>query len=434
MLSRNQRPKIDEYDDYLFIVLHFPVFDRTVGRLNAGELDLFVGPDFLVTIPNQPLQPVEYLFERCRQKEELREQLFSKGSGYLLYRIVDDGFDYCFPMLRKIGNKLDALEDEIFEGRSEDIVRDISNVEAGDHQLPQGDPPAADGAARPRERSSSASWPRPRASELEIYFDDIGDAHERIWDMLENYKEVVEALEETNESVISHRVNDILRVLTAISVIVLPLTLIASIWGMNVGVPGEGDQRTSTSSSGHGRDPRRHARLLPPARLAVSSGASQSRRRSPSGIDAGPSVAGARAPPGAARLAPPSRHRRGVVAVTCGRSGRRRHRAARERGPSPRWARTRSLARPSPTDLVSRRAGPVDRWGSAAARGHRAAPRRASVEQRSSTPSTFRPTIVAQALLAPAAVHPTAAQLEAHAEVLERDGENRLSSSSFSLR
>jgi magnesium transporter len=60
--------------------------------------------------------------------------------------------------------------------------------------------------------------------------------------MLENYKEVVEALEETNESVISHRVNDILRVLTSISVIVLPLTLLASVWGMNVGVPGEGDQ------------------------------------------------------------------------------------------------------------------------------------------------------------------------------------------------
>jgi magnesium transporter len=78
--------------------------------------------------------------------------------------------------------------------------------------------------------------------DLEIYFDDIVDAHERIWDMLENYKEVVEALEESNESVISHRVNDILRVLTSISVIVLPLTLLASIWGMNVGVPGEGSK------------------------------------------------------------------------------------------------------------------------------------------------------------------------------------------------
>ena len=75
--------------------------------------------------------------------------------------------------------------------------------------------------------------------ELELYFDDIVDASERIWDYLDNYKEVVEALEDTNESVISHRVNDVLRVLTAFSVVVLPLTFIASLWGMNVAVPGE---------------------------------------------------------------------------------------------------------------------------------------------------------------------------------------------------
>jgi magnesium transporter len=238
VLSRNQRPKIDEYPDYLFIVLHFPVFDSAVGRLNAGELDIFVGPDYLVTIPNQPLQPVEYLFERCRQKEELREQLFTRGSGYLLYRIVDDSFDYCFPMLRKIGNKLDAVEDEIFEGRSEEVVRDISNVKQEIINFRK--------VIRPQRtvlRDLENQKQRFLAPDidLEIYFDDIGDAHERIWDMLENYKEVVEALEDTNESVISHRVNDILRVLTAFSVIILPLTLIASLWGMNVGVPGQGD-------------------------------------------------------------------------------------------------------------------------------------------------------------------------------------------------
>jgi magnesium transporter len=238
VLSRNQRPKIDEYEDYLFIVLHLPIFDPAAGRLGAGELDLFVGPGFLVTIPNQPLQPVEYLFERCRSKEELREQLFSRGSGYLLYRLVDDAFDYCFPMLRKIGNKLDALEDEIFEGRSEEVVRDISNVKQENINFRKVIRPQ-----RPVLRDLESVKQRYLAPDLdlEIYFDDIVDAHERIWDMLENYKEVAQALEETNESVLSHRVNDILRVLTAISVIVLPLTLIASVWGMNVGVPGEGD-------------------------------------------------------------------------------------------------------------------------------------------------------------------------------------------------
>jgi magnesium transporter len=239
VLSRNQRPKIDEYPDYLFIVLHLPVFDRAVGRLNVGELDMFVGPDFIVTIPNQALQPVEYLFERCRSTEEVREKVFSRGSGYLLYRIVDDAFDYCFPMLRKIGNKLDAIEDDIFEEeRSDEVVRDISKVKQEIINFRKVIRPQ-----RPVLRDLENLKGRFLAPDLdlEIYFDDIVDAHERIWDMLENYKEVVEALEETNESVLNHRVNEVLRVLTAISVIVLPLTLIASIWGMNVGVPGEGD-------------------------------------------------------------------------------------------------------------------------------------------------------------------------------------------------
>ena len=243
VLSRNQRPKIDEYPDYLFLVLHVPVFDRKAGRLGAGELDLFVGPDFVVTLPNQALPPVEYLFERCRADENLREKLFSRGSGYLMYRLVDDSSHYCFPTLRKNGNKLDALEDEIFEGRSEDLVRDISNAKQEIINFRKVIRPQ-----RPVLRDLEKVKSRYLASDLdlEIYFDDIVDAHERIWDMLENYKEVIVALEETNESILSHRVNDILRVLTAISVIVLPLTLIASIFGMNVGLPGGGDPETGS--------------------------------------------------------------------------------------------------------------------------------------------------------------------------------------------
>ena len=236
VMSRNQRPKIDEYPDYLFVVLHFPVFDKTVGRLNAGELDMFVGPDYLITIPNERLQPVEYLFERCRASVETRAELFSKGPGYLLYKIVDDCFDYCFPMLRKMGNKLERMEEDIFEGRSEEVVRDISNVKQEIINFRKIIRPQRK-ALRDLERNKQ----RYLAADLDIYFDDIIDASERIWDMLETYKEVVEALEDTNESVLSHRTNDVLRVLTTISVVILPLTLVASLWGMNVRVPGEGE-------------------------------------------------------------------------------------------------------------------------------------------------------------------------------------------------
>jgi magnesium transporter len=234
--SRNQRPKVDEYDDYLFIVLHFPRYDKTVSRLNAAEVDIFVGPDYLITLPNEPLQPISYLFDRCRSNEELRENLFSKGAGYLLYKIVDDSVDASFPMLRKIGNKLERIEEDIFEDEQAEVVRDISNVKQEIINFRK--------VVRPQ-RAAFADLERTKtryiADDLDIYFDDIVDASERIWDMLENYKEVVEALEETNESAISHRSNEIFRILTAFSVMFLPLTLIASIWGMNVHVPGEAD-------------------------------------------------------------------------------------------------------------------------------------------------------------------------------------------------
>jgi magnesium transporter len=235
ILSKRQRPKVDEYPDYLFVVLHFPVYDKTIQRLNAAELDLFLGQDYLVTLPNVELLPVTRLFGRCAQDEDLRESLFGKGSGYLLYHVLDDLFDYCFPILDKIGHKLDSIEDEMFEGRSEEIVRDISNVKQEIISYRKIIKPE-----RSTLRVLEGRTQRFLPEDLELYFDDIVDGAERLWDLLDNYKEVVEGLESTNESVISHRQNDILRVLTIISVVMLPLFVITGIFGMNVLFPGEG--------------------------------------------------------------------------------------------------------------------------------------------------------------------------------------------------
>jgi magnesium transporter len=216
VLSNRQRPKIDDYPAYLFVVLHFPFYDKSVQRLNAAELDIFLGPDYLITIPNVELRPVTYLFRRCQEDPELRADYFSKGSGYLLYQVLDDLFDYCFPILDKIAHKLDRIEDQMFEGRSDEVVRDISNVK--------------------QEIIAYRKIIKPERATLRG--DDIVGSAERIWDLLDNYKEVVEGLESTNEAVIAHRQNYRLQLLTAVSVVLLPLTLIASIFGMNVAFPG----------------------------------------------------------------------------------------------------------------------------------------------------------------------------------------------------
>ncbi len=235
VLSKRQRPKIDEYPEYLFAVLHFPRYDKQVQRLNAAELDLFLSGDYLVTLPNAELLPLTRLFRRCEEDEALRENLFTKGSGRLLYEVLDDLFDYCFPILDKIGHKLDTIEDEMFEGRSEEIVRDISNVKQEIISYRKIIKPERS-TLRVLERHVERFLPE----ELDLYFDDIVDAAERIWDLLDNYKEVVDALEDTNESVISHRVNRVLQILTIFSVVLLPLTLISGIFGMNVKFPGYG--------------------------------------------------------------------------------------------------------------------------------------------------------------------------------------------------
>ena len=154
--------------------------------------------------------------------------------------MLDDLFDYCFPILDKIGHKLDRIEDDMFEGARRGRRPRHLERQAGDHLLPQGHQAGA--LHPPRARAPGRPF---LPEELELYFDDIVDAAERIWDQLDNYKEVVEALESTNESVISHRQNDVLRLLTIISVTMLPLTLITGVFGMNVLFPGEGTGRPS---------------------------------------------------------------------------------------------------------------------------------------------------------------------------------------------
>ncbi|HEX7066750.1 MAG TPA: magnesium transporter CorA family protein [Candidatus Limnocylindria bacterium] len=233
--SHNQRPKVDEYDEYLFLVMQFPRFDKETGRLHAAELDIFVGPDYVITLPNDEIVPLPSLFERVATREDVREQLMSKGLGYLLYEILDRCVDASFPMLGQLGRKLRRLEDDIFEGgRSSESVREISNAKQEIINFRA--------VIRPQRavfRSLERAKQRYLTEDLDIYFDDLTDASERIWDVLENFKEIVEGLEGTNESVLSHRLNDGLRVLTAVSVILLPLTLLASIFGMNVHFPGE---------------------------------------------------------------------------------------------------------------------------------------------------------------------------------------------------
>jgi magnesium transporter len=230
---RQQRSKIDEYSDYVFLVLHFPRYDKRTERLQAAELDIFIADDLVITLPKEPLKPLSAMWAQCEAREDERARHMSKGAGHLVYELVDRLYDYCFPILNKIGHKLEWIEDQIFEGKSDEVVRDISNAKQEIINYRKIIKPQ-----RPTLRGLDRTTQRYAPQDLEIYFDDIVDKNERIWDELENYKEVVEALDSTNESVIRTRQNDLIRVLTMLSAVLLPLTLVTGFYGMNTrGLP-----------------------------------------------------------------------------------------------------------------------------------------------------------------------------------------------------
>lgn len=232
-VSKIQRPKIDDADEYTFIVTHFPVYSKLVRQTTSSEVDIFVGPSFVITAHQGNLKPLVRLFKQCAEEPEQRARYMGRSPGYLLYAIVDRLVDYCFPILNKIDENIEQIEDEIFKERVRRTVQEISIVRRDIISFRRIVKPLIP-VVNSLERKH-----RPFLHEdMEEYFGDVADGLSRIWDTLEEFKEVIEGLSDTVSTLTNNRINDIIKVLTIISVILLPLTLISGIFGMNVDLPG----------------------------------------------------------------------------------------------------------------------------------------------------------------------------------------------------
>jgi magnesium transporter len=231
-LSRIQRPKIDVYDDYLFLVFHFPVFNPEARVTTPSQVSVFIGQGYLITLHKGDLKPLVKLFNQCQTDEEIKQEHFSQGSGYLLYRIIDRLVDYCIPILNKIGVNIEEVEDNIFSESMRGTVREISTLRRDVISFRRIIWPmrAVIGSMEPKIR-------RFTPMEMEVYFGDMTDHVDKIWDALDEYKEIIEGLSDTHDSLATNRTNEVVRVLTAIATILLPLTVVASLYGMNIPLP-----------------------------------------------------------------------------------------------------------------------------------------------------------------------------------------------------
>lgn len=231
-LSRRQRPKIDEYKDYLFVVLHFPKWHKEVEIARSSQVAIFIGRNYVVTVHAGELTPLVKLFAACRERAAARRMFMSKGSVFLAYRIIDLLVDYCFPIMDKILSKMESVEDRVFDETAEaahelavlrrDIIaqrRIIWPLRAVIIEL-------------------EAKLKKFTTMDMSVYFGDLLDHLNKIWDTLEECKEVIEVFKDSDYVLSTEHINRVMRILTIFSSIVLPFILISSIYGMNISLPG----------------------------------------------------------------------------------------------------------------------------------------------------------------------------------------------------
>ncbi len=225
-----QQPKIDDYESYLFMVFHLPRYLKVSRRTVALELNVFLGKNYVITLHNGDLKPLNRYFAEISKNTG---QLKYSSPAYLLYEILNTSFNYCFPMLEKIGFNLDRVEDELYVDQSRNTLEELSIIAQDIINFRR--------VIRPQRyfiEDLEAIKTKFIAEDLEFYYEDIADKIDRIWELLDSNKEVVDVLQRTNESLLTQRLNEVMKILTIISVIMLPLTVITGFYGMNVsGLP-----------------------------------------------------------------------------------------------------------------------------------------------------------------------------------------------------
>ncbi len=224
------RPKVEHYDHYLYMVLHFPIYHPKEKTSKSMEVDFLITPNILITVRYGRIQPLQEFWKKCEAGEN--KPLIEESSASLLYLMLQELNNFSFRQIDHITQKIDSLEKEIFNSKKskkeEKLVEDISVIRRDVLDFRR--------SLKPQHsilESLKLKGVEFFGKSTEPYFIDIIGDGMRVWNLLENHKETIESLQEANNSLISNKTNRIMKVLTIFAVIVFPLTLLAALFGMN---------------------------------------------------------------------------------------------------------------------------------------------------------------------------------------------------------
>lgn len=220
---QHQRPKVEEFPGYYFIVL-YEVDLSEAGRLHLGELSIFLGQNYLVTVHSQPIRAIQTAERLWRSWSDLAE----RGTGLLAYLLIDAIVDEYLPLLDTLSDQMDSLEDQIFADFQAEAVEDIFRVKKELLILRRAVTPLRD-VFNTLLRREQPLFSR----ETHTYFQDVFDHLIRVADTIDTLRDMIGSMMDAYLSLSGNRMNMIMKRLTSISTILMSVTLVAGIYGMN---------------------------------------------------------------------------------------------------------------------------------------------------------------------------------------------------------
>ena len=234
----NQRPKIDEYDDYYFLILHFPYFDKGNKFIRIKEVKIFWGKDYIITI-GKSHWVVKRLFDTCKEELDSGDEpapMFMKSSDILLYNLLDRLMVETYTLILRIGAEVDLINYDIFNKKAQKIIELISITRRNIILLNTTFKPQLR-LFHQFESGGIKGFVSHEELDMEDYWGNILDKYQKMFDLVEDYGELIEGLSKTFDSLQANKTNEIMRVLTYFSTIMLPLTVVTGMYGMNVQLP-----------------------------------------------------------------------------------------------------------------------------------------------------------------------------------------------------
>ena len=236
LVSHQQRPKIDPYDNYTFLVFHFPVMKGE--RIEITEVDFFIGKDYVISSTQTNFHLFEDFFAEMQRDELLKSRFFAKDSKMLFYKILDNFVEAMLPLMDKFGAEIDNIDRQIFTVHSKHIQSKFIFLEK--ITILRRNLLVSQTIIKP-EINIMTEMENGKilffGNNMAVYWSDILDHLKKFSDQLENYRFLIEGLSVAEETLVSYKINEVIKVFTVVTVFLMPPTLLASIYGMNLYLP-----------------------------------------------------------------------------------------------------------------------------------------------------------------------------------------------------